>query len=488
MFYSQFGQDKYLEENIFKGYKNGVFFDVGAHDGATFNNTLYFAKKHHWKGVNIEPIKSVYDKLVTNRPHAININCAVSNFDGTTDFICNTGYTEMLSGIKSNYDERHINRLQNELKQMGGTSEIINVKTKRIETICDENNITHIHFLSIDVEGAEFDVIKSINFDKLFIDVIVFEDNYKNKSDDIIEYLKLKNYKIIKNDTDIFMIHIKSIFLDTNKKIIDQSIYYFNNNYSFPININYFNDNHVEVYSSYWNNDYGIFDNNNNIILFNSLGKGLVKNDSIIFNENNIWRKDSRKNILFIGANDMYEIFNYLDKYNNGLFIEAIPDTFYKLQNNLNNTKNYNTNYIAINKLVASESGKLFKFNVFNNGGASSSIYEPNMQNWLWSDVKINNEIEILSTTIEEILKQYKWENIEYDVVLDVQGAELEVLKGFGFNNLNNIKELTVEISRKEFYKGGVLFDELNNFLINNNFNLINSPINDHCDVKYIHL
>lgn len=34
-------QDQYLEENIFKGHKNGFFVDVGAHDGKTINNTLF---------------------------------------------------------------------------------------------------------------------------------------------------------------------------------------------------------------------------------------------------------------------------------------------------------------------------------------------------------------------------------------------------------------------------------------------------------------
>ena len=41
-FYSQDKQDKFLEENVFKGYKNGVFIDVGAHDGKSINNTLFF--------------------------------------------------------------------------------------------------------------------------------------------------------------------------------------------------------------------------------------------------------------------------------------------------------------------------------------------------------------------------------------------------------------------------------------------------------------
>jgi hypothetical protein len=39
MFYSQCEQDKFLEENVFKGYKDGTFLDVGAHNGVSINNT-----------------------------------------------------------------------------------------------------------------------------------------------------------------------------------------------------------------------------------------------------------------------------------------------------------------------------------------------------------------------------------------------------------------------------------------------------------------
>ena len=55
MFYSQCGQDRFLNDNIFKGFKNGTFVDVGAHDGRTFNNTLFFEQLHGWSGINIEP-------------------------------------------------------------------------------------------------------------------------------------------------------------------------------------------------------------------------------------------------------------------------------------------------------------------------------------------------------------------------------------------------------------------------------------------------
>lgn len=212
MFYSQYGQDKYLEENIFKGYKNGFFVDVGAHDGISINNTLYFEINNNWTGINIEPIKTVFNKLIINRPNNINLNYAVCNNEGQSEFLCNIGYTEMISGLKHTFDNRHLNRLKKENKQKGSSTKIIKVCTKKMETIFDENNISHINYLSIDVEGAEFEVIKSINFDKVFIDVIGFENNYNDASIPIIKYLQNKNYIFIHKNKDIFMINQDSAF------------------------------------------------------------------------------------------------------------------------------------------------------------------------------------------------------------------------------------------------------------------------------------
>jgi FkbM family methyltransferase len=210
-YYSQFKQDECLHKIIFKDYKNGIFVDVGAHDGITYNNTLFFEKNYNWTGINIEPIKSVYDKLVINRPKSININCAAGLSDGTAEFILNTGYTEMLSGLKNEYDSRHYNRTLEENHYMGGTTNIINVDVKTLDTILKENNIKHINYLSIDVEGAEFSVIKGIDFDNVFIDVIEFEDNYPDKSAPIVEYLSYMGYTIM-YERLIMMIHKESKF------------------------------------------------------------------------------------------------------------------------------------------------------------------------------------------------------------------------------------------------------------------------------------
>lgn len=211
-YYSQEGQDRYLDEYVFKQIENGFFVDVGAHDGIMFNNTLFFEKNRNWIGINIEPIEDVYKKLTLNRPKCINFQCAVTNQNGKANFIKNEGYTEMLSGLEETYDKRHIQRLNRELQTYSGTSEVIKVDTMKLSTIFDICGITKIDYLSIDTEGAEFEVIKSIDFDKVYIDVIGFENNYQDSSQKIVQYLENKNYKIIKSTIDIFMINKSSKF------------------------------------------------------------------------------------------------------------------------------------------------------------------------------------------------------------------------------------------------------------------------------------
>jgi FkbM family methyltransferase len=400
MFYSQYKQDEILEKNIFKGYKNGFFVDVGANDGIKINNTLYFEKNNGWNGINIEANSDVFNLLIKNRPNNININVAVCNENGSTEFIKNTGYTEMISGIKNNYDNRHLQRLNDENIKYNSTTEIININTKRLENIFDENNINNINYLSIDVEGAEFEVIKSINFDKVFIDVIEFENNYDDTSKPIIEFLESKDFIIYDKQKDIFMINKKSEFFIT-------------------------------------------------------------------------------KNLLFIGSSNMSEIEFYSKTYNNGVFIEANDETIQNLQNNLDmSNKKYDTNFIALNYLITSDNNKEYDFNVFTNKG-SSSIYKKDNDKWIWNqNIKEDYCKKLTSIRLDSLLTEKNiFINKTFDVVIDVQGAELEVLKSFG-KFLNYINCVQLESNADKFYKNQSTIYEIDKFLIDNNFVLINGTNN----------
>lgn len=212
MFYSQFGQDALLDR-LFKQATGGFFIDVGAHDGVTFNNTLFLERERQWSGINIEPLPQVFEQLVKNRPKMINLNLAIDKQVGKSNFYSNQGYTEMLSGLVDHYDERHRQRLTRELAQFGGQSSIIQVDTVPLSVIFKQYNIHHVDVLCIDVEGAEEAVIHSIGFeqDPPRIDVIMFENNYPDQGQRIIDHLQNQGYTLWSSHADVIMVHSRKL-------------------------------------------------------------------------------------------------------------------------------------------------------------------------------------------------------------------------------------------------------------------------------------
>ncbi len=58
-YFSQSGQDWYLDQLLFKERRGGVFVDVGGYDGVTGSNTLFFEVFRGWTGLLIEPVPAL---------------------------------------------------------------------------------------------------------------------------------------------------------------------------------------------------------------------------------------------------------------------------------------------------------------------------------------------------------------------------------------------------------------------------------------------
>lgn len=179
-YYSQDGQDKFIMETFFPFQMQGTFVDIGANDGIDLSNTYAFEKRG-WKGYCIEPLVDVFKKLVVNRPNSICVNSIISDKTGQSDFLAveATSHIKMLSGELKKYDRRHLARINREITTHGGSTEVIKVKSYRFEDIIEP---TTIDYLSIDVEGGEYDIVKSIDFNKYDIKIMSVENNYEEKS------------------------------------------------------------------------------------------------------------------------------------------------------------------------------------------------------------------------------------------------------------------------------------------------------------------
>ena len=189
-YYSQLEQDKFVDD-FFDKKKNGIFIDIGAHDGKSCSNTLFLEENRDWSGICIEPSPREFNMLCECRK-SINLNLCVSDYDGESEFTYIEGYSNMLSGLTEYYNESHKNRIKREVEYHGGKVNKIKIPVMKLQNILDNHNISEIDYCSIDTEGSEFNIIKSIDFTKTKIKVFSIENNYG--STDIQDYLSENGY------------------------------------------------------------------------------------------------------------------------------------------------------------------------------------------------------------------------------------------------------------------------------------------------------
>lgn len=193
--YSQDKQDITIyQKYLYPFGNNGFFVDIGANDGKTFSNSLLY-EELGWQGVCVEPHPRAFSVLSECR-NCICVNACVSSETRKVNFLQVDGSPEMLSGILEFYDPRHLSRVDLEIRRDGGSKKIIEIDSYTYEDLAIKYNIpSHIQYLSIDVEGGELNVLKSINFSKFSFDIMGVENNF---GDDVAEnYLKQFGYKKI---------------------------------------------------------------------------------------------------------------------------------------------------------------------------------------------------------------------------------------------------------------------------------------------------
>ena len=193
MYFSQCGEDKFLEDTFFSNKRNGTYIEMGALDGKLYSNSKYFQDQLGWKGILIEPHPEKFKDLEINRPDNYLFNELVSDANEPLLYRYCVDKHSAISGVKSTLPQSHFDKWMNdeELPQKE-----IKIQPTTLTKIVKSTDIKHIDFLSLDVEGHEFEVLKSYDF-SIPIDVILMESLEENKGlQQCISYLEKKGYKL----------------------------------------------------------------------------------------------------------------------------------------------------------------------------------------------------------------------------------------------------------------------------------------------------
>jgi len=189
-FMSQAGQDAIIDR-YFSHMNGGTFVDVGAYDGVTGSNTVFFEKWRGWTGVCVEPVPANLTRAQAARACPC-YGYAVSHEAGTAEFINVTaGFTQM-SGLSDSYDAKMLQRVRDNPRHKEDT---IQVTTKTLVDILTEADIEHPDFISLDIEGGELAALQAFPFKDHRVGAWAIENNNGNR--DISDLMRSHNYDLI---------------------------------------------------------------------------------------------------------------------------------------------------------------------------------------------------------------------------------------------------------------------------------------------------
>jgi FkbM family methyltransferase len=155
-----------------KHIEKGFYVDVGAMDPIVDSVTQAFYERG-WRGINIEPARLYYEKLCGSRPLDINLLSAVGDAEGTMKFyeVPETGLSTLDLDTAQTHHESGLTVIEKE------------VSVVTLNQILAEHVKAPIHFMKIDVEGAEKNVLQGLDLSRWRPWIMVMESTKPNSSE-----------------------------------------------------------------------------------------------------------------------------------------------------------------------------------------------------------------------------------------------------------------------------------------------------------------
>jgi FkbM family methyltransferase len=203
----------------------------------------------------------------------------------------------------------------------------------------------------------------------------------------------------------------------------------------------------------------------------------LPHNSPVISELRNLFDTNSPMTIFEIGSCDGTDAIRYGKAFPNAKVyaFEPVPANFQKILKNIDEQKSANVSgfALAMSNTTGESSMHISSTGTGGNGSdeagnKSSSLLAPDKHLEVYPWCKFENTITVKTDTIENFCRTRSINSIEF-IHLDVQGAELMVLKGAG-NFIHQIKSIWLEVEHIALYKDQPLHQEVEAFMQSHGF------------------
>lgn len=197
-YYSINELDKQLERYL--NYDFGFFVELGANDGFSQSNSLYFEKKRKWRGILVEPSLHNFFLCKQRRSKNNHVYCnACVGFEYKEKYV-DIRYADLMS-ISEKLDldifDQH-SHMENARKHLAKNEEIVcfGALAATLDSLLKRSKAPReIDFMSLDVEGAELEVLKGIDYTEYSFKYMLIE---VRDLDRIESFLKPRGYELEK--------------------------------------------------------------------------------------------------------------------------------------------------------------------------------------------------------------------------------------------------------------------------------------------------
>jgi len=162
----------------------GIYLEIGGHDGVRESKSRLFDACLGWEGLLVEPVIRNYRRMAKLRPNAHNLGMAPSCVSPGVAMFPDSHFTNSVANAEGATLAIHCGPLSGPLEQLG---------------------IRRVDFWSLDVEGSELAILKTVDFDAVRIDVIMAESENRladkqNMAEEVRTFLRGKGY-VMMNDS-----------------------------------------------------------------------------------------------------------------------------------------------------------------------------------------------------------------------------------------------------------------------------------------------
>lgn len=192
---SQIRQDLFVLSHLeFK--RNGFFVEFGATNGVDLSNTYLLEKEFGWFGILAEPAHCYQAALKESRLCHIDLDCVWSKSGESLMF------NEVLDATYSTINNYSKGDAHQGFRKAGKKYEVHTISLN--DLLAKHNAPKEIDYLSIDTEGSEYEILKSLDFSKYKFRVITCEHNYTPMRERIFEILSKQGYRRVYESLSMF--------------------------------------------------------------------------------------------------------------------------------------------------------------------------------------------------------------------------------------------------------------------------------------------